>query len=77
MLDVNIVTTFIGRDQRKTVTDNLAILEDVWRPIIDLAEAEQVKIAIENCPMLFTEDEWPGRQNIMTSQLIGTRFLIY
>jgi len=67
MLDVNIVTTFIGRDQGKTVMDNLAILEDVWRPIIDLAEAEQVKIAIENCPMLFTEDEWPGGQNIMTS----------
>lgn len=24
-------------------------------------------IAIENCPMLFTEDEWPGGQNLMTT----------
>lgn len=61
------VTAFIGRDQGKTVTDNLAMLEEVWCPIIDLAEAEQVKITIENCPMQFTEGEWPGGQNIMTS----------
>lgn len=26
-----------------------------------------MKIAIENCPMLFTDDEWPGGQNLMTS----------
>ncbi len=31
------------------------------------AEMQQVKIAIENCPMLFTEDEWPGGQNLMTT----------
>lgn len=66
-LDVNLVTTFIGRDQTKSLSENLATIESVWRPILDLAEAKQVKIAIENCPMLFTEDEWPGGQNIMTS----------
>lgn len=26
-----------------------------------------VRIAIENCPMLFTNDEWPGGQNIMST----------
>ena len=26
-----------------------------------------VKIAIENCPMLFGEEQWPGGQNLMTT----------
>ena len=42
-------------------------MEKVWKPIIAYAEQQQVKIAIENCPMLFTEDEWPGGQNLMTT----------
>lgn len=46
------VTTFIGRDQYKTVDENLAELESVWRPIIEHAEQKKVKIGIENCPML-------------------------
>lgn len=60
MLDVNLITTFIGRDPQKTVTENLEIVKEVWPPIVKYAEEKGVKIAIENCPMLFTEDEWPG-----------------
>lgn len=67
MLDVNLITTFIGRDPQKTVTENLEIVKEVWPPIVKYAEEKGVKIAIENCPMLFTEDEWPGGQNLMTS----------
>ena len=67
LLDVNMITTFIGRDSKKTVTENLEIVKEVWPPIIKYAETHGVKIAIENCPMLFTEDEWPGGQNLMTS----------
>lgn len=52
LLDVNMVTTFIGRNQHTTLTENLAELPSVWNPIIELAEAESVRIAIENCPML-------------------------
>ncbi len=66
-LDVNMVTTFIGRDPKKTVSENLNLVETVWPSIIKHAEEQQVRIAIENCPMLFTEDEWPGGQNIMTT----------
>ena len=66
-LDVNMVTTFIGRDPKKTVSENLNLVETVWPSIIKHAEEQHVKIAIENCPMLFTEDEWPGGQNIMTT----------
>ena len=67
ILGVNLVTTFIGRDQSKTVTDNLEIVKEVWPPILQHAEEKGVKIAIENCPMLFGEDQWPGGQNLMTS----------
>lgn len=67
LLDINMVTTFIGRDSKKSVAENLELVKEVWPPIVKHAEETGVKIAIENCPMLFTDDEWPGGQNIMTS----------
>lgn len=67
MLGVNMITTFIGRDPSKNVDDNIELVKEVWTPIVRYAEKIGVKIAIENCPMLFTNDEWPGGQNIMTS----------
>ena len=66
-LGVGIVTTFIGRNQSKTVEENLELVKEVWAPIIELAEKEGVKIAIENCPMLFGSDQWRGGQNPMTT----------
>jgi AP-endonuclease/AP-lyase len=69
-LGVNMVTTFIGRDQTKTVEDNLQLVKEVWPPIIKLAEECGVKVAIENCPMLFGPDQWPGGQNLMTTPAI-------
>ena len=69
-LGVNMVTTFIGRDQTKTVEENLELVKEVWPPIIALAEECGVKVAIENCPMLFGPDQWPGGQNLMTSPAI-------
>lgn len=69
-LGVNMVTTFIGRDQSKTVEENLELVKEVWPPIIKLAEEQGVKVAIENCPMLFGPDQWPGGQNLMTTPAI-------
>ena len=66
-LGVNRVGTFIGRDQSKSVEENLEIVAQVWPEIIALAEENKVQIAIENCPMLFGSDQWPGGQNLMTS----------
>lgn len=66
-LGVGMVTTFIGRDQSKTVDENLEIVKEVWPPILDLAKENGVKVAIENCPMLFGPDQWPGGQNLMTT----------
>ena len=69
-LGVNMVTTFIGRDQRLSVEENLALVKEVWPPILKVAEENGVKIAIENCPMLFGQDQWPGGQNLMTTPAI-------
>lgn len=69
-LGVNMVTTFIGRDQTKTVEENLELVKEIWPPIMKLAEEQKVKVAIENCPMLFGTDQWPGGQNLMTTPVI-------
>lgn len=69
-LHVDTVTTFIGRVQNLTVEENLKIFKEVWTPIIKLAEEYKVRIAIENCPMLFGPDQWPGGQNLMTTPAI-------
>ena len=57
-------------DQTKTVEENLELVKEVWPPIIKLAEECGVKVAIENCPMLFGPDQWPGGQNLMTTPSI-------
>lgn len=67
MLGVNLVTTFIGRDQYKSVEENLKIVSEIWPEILHYAGNRKVKIAIENCPMLFGEEQWPGGQNLMTT----------
>lgn len=72
-LDINLVNTFIGRNQNKTIEENLFIVEKIWKPVVGFAEELGVKIAIENCPMLFTNDEWPGGQNLMTTPSIFRR----
>jgi len=66
-MGIGLVTTFIGRDPAKNVEDSLDAFEKVWAPIIKLAEEKKVKVDIENCPMLFTRDEWPGGKNLMAA----------
>jgi sugar phosphate isomerase/epimerase len=72
-LGVGMVTTFIGRDQTKTIEENLELVKEIWPPILTLAKENNVKIAIENCPMLFGPDQWPGGQNLMTTPAIWKR----
>jgi sugar phosphate isomerase/epimerase len=73
MLGLKTVNTFIGRDWTKSVDDNWPRFLMVWRPLVRLAEAHDVRIAIENCPMLFTQDEWPGGKNLFTTPMIWRR----
>jgi sugar phosphate isomerase/epimerase len=66
-LGVDTVTTFIGRDPVRTIAESLVDFKSVWPDIIKFAESNGVKIAIENCPMLFSWDEWPGGKNLAST----------
>ncbi len=67
------MNTFIGRDPGKTVEANWPRMLDTWGPLAEYAAARGVRIGIENCPMLFTADEWPGGKNLATSPAIWRR----
>ncbi|GLC82427.1 sugar phosphate isomerase/epimerase family protein [Lacrimispora brassicae] len=69
-LGVGLVTTFIGRDQTKSVEENLELVKEIWPPLLAHAEEKGVRVAIENCPMLFGREQWPGGQNLMTTPVI-------
>ncbi|TWU47331.1 fructoselysine 3-epimerase [Rubripirellula tenax] len=73
LLGVGNMTTFIGRDWTKSVDDNWTRFLETWQPIIRHAESENVKVGIENCPMLFTADEWPGGKNLAHSPAVWDR----
>jgi sugar phosphate isomerase/epimerase len=72
-LGLHRVNTFVGRDAAKTVDENWDRLLEVWRPLVQFAEEHDVRLGIENCPMLFTGDEWPGGHNLATSPAIWRR----
>ncbi|HEV7214404.1 MAG TPA: sugar phosphate isomerase/epimerase family protein, partial [Chloroflexota bacterium] len=73
LLGLGNVNTFVGRDQHATVDANWPVFLEVWRPLVRYAAERDIKIGIENCPMLFTQDEWPGGQNLATSPAIWRR----
>ena len=72
-LGVNVVNSFIGRDPSKSVEANWPRFLEVWRPLIKHAEERGVRVGIENCPMLFSRDEWPGGKNLATSPAVWRR----
>lgn len=72
-LGVNRMNTFIGRDWTKSIEDNFPKFVETWKPIIAHAERQGVKVGIENCPMLFGNDEWPGGKNLAHSPAIWRR----
>jgi sugar phosphate isomerase/epimerase len=73
LLGLKTVNTFIGRDWTRSVDDNWPRLLEVWKPLVKFAEGNGVRIGIENCPMLFSKDEWPGGKNIATSPQLWRR----
>jgi sugar phosphate isomerase/epimerase len=70
MLEVPVVGTFVGKDKNKTVPQNLEDYARIWPPIVKFAKEHGVKIAIENCPMIFSYDEWPGGVNLASTPAI-------
>lgn len=73
LLGVRTVNTFVGRDWTKSVDAQWPRLLETWRPLVAYAEQRGVRIGIENCPMLFTADEWPGGKNLATTPAIWRR----
>ncbi len=65
--------TFVGRDWTKTVDANWPRFLKTWKPLIALAEDHGIKVGIENCPMSFSRDEWPGGKNLAVSPVIWRR----
>jgi len=72
-LEVGVVGTFVGRGQRRNIEESLDDFKLVWPPIVHFAREHNVKVAIENCPMIFSLDEWPGGTNLASSPAIWRR----
>ncbi len=73
MMGLQRMNTFVGRDWTKSLDDNWPRFMETWVPIIRHAEDCGVKVGIENCPMLFTADEWPGGKNLAVSPRVWER----
>lgn len=73
LLGLRNVNTFVGRDWTKTVDENWPRFLKTWKPLIAFAEDHGIRIGIENCPMFFTRDEWPGGKNLATTPVIWRR----
>ncbi len=67
LLKVNRVSTFIGKNQFINEDENFELFKKYWPEVIRYAEEKEVYVGIENCPMYFTKDEWPGGQNLASS----------
>lgn len=70
VLGIGNVNTFVGRDFTKNIDYNISKFKEVWPEIINLADSLNIKIGIENCPMFFSDDEWPGGKNLATTPKI-------
>ena len=70
LLEVPVVGTFVGKDKNKTIPQNFEDYARIWPPIVKFAKERGIKIAIENCPMLFSYDEWPGGNNLASTPAI-------
>ncbi len=73
VLGMHQMNTFVGRDPSLSVADNWPRFLETWRPLVHFAADQGVRIGIENCPMIFTDDEWPGGKNLATTPAIWRR----
>ena len=73
LLGLSTVNTFVGRDHTRSIEDNWPLFQEVWPPLVRYAAERGINIGIENCPMLFTADEWPGGKNLAISPSVWKR----
>ena len=72
-MGVEVVNTFVGGDRSLNVDDNWARAQQIFEPIVAHARDSGVRLCFENCPMIFSYDEWPGGHNIAYSPKIWRR----
>lgn len=72
-MEVPVVNTFLGGDRSMNVDENWARAIEIFNPIVAHAQASGVRLCFENCPMIFSYDEWPGGHNIAYSPKIWRR----
>jgi sugar phosphate isomerase/epimerase len=63
-IGVETVGTFVGNDKDRPLPENLERFRQIWPALVSYAGERGVKVAIENCPMIFSYDEWPGGNNL-------------
>jgi sugar phosphate isomerase/epimerase len=73
LLGLSNVNTFIGADHRRNADENFELFRKVWPELIKFAEDHDMRIGIENCPMLFSWDEWPAGKNMAYSPAVWRR----
>ena len=74
-MDVPLVNTFMGGDAALSQDENWERALDIWPDIVAFARDHGRRITIENCPMIFSRDEWPGGHNIAWSPYMWRRIL--
>jgi sugar phosphate isomerase/epimerase len=75
LMGVRVVNTFVGGNRVLNVEQNWAEAQKVWPEVVAFATGHGVTLAFENCPMIFSHDEWPGGHNIAYSPRIWRRIL--
>ena len=75
LMGVKVVNTFVGGDRALTVDQNWTRAQAIFPDIVKHAADQNVTLAFENCPMIFSPDEWPGGHNIAYSPKIWRRIL--
>jgi sugar phosphate isomerase/epimerase len=75
LMGVGLVNTFVGGDRALTPDQNWARAQEIVTPIVRFARDNGVILGFENCPMIFSRDEWPGGHNIAYSPAIWRRML--
>lgn len=81
-MGIGVVATFAGRNQSKSVEDNIPLFKEVFSRFCDEAEKRNIKIAIENCPMMevkpmegtniaFSPEVWDAMFEAVPSRALG------
>ena len=73
LMKVGVVNTFVGGDRTLTLDQNWTRAEQTFPDIVAFARDHGVTLAFENCPMIFSKDEWPSGHNIAYAPKIWRR----